>query len=156
MGLKARAFTGTALAASASRRREVPWLKPRLGGVCFVGLKAHAFTGTHEGAIRLVATATRSLPSCVRTGGTAIDVPGSTYRRHSGTPGCQRAVRRSSREPRHMCGRPISQARLISRARLISQTPLAVDTGSPVRVASGALSCVATGSPVTGAKNRPD
>src|SRR5277367_3210239 len=31
-------------------------------------------------------------------------------------------------------------ARLISRARSISQAPLAVDTGSPVRVASGALS----------------
>jgi hypothetical protein len=39
-----------------------------------------------------------------------------------------------------MRARPISQIRLISRARSISQAPLAVDTGSLVRVTSGALS----------------
>ncbi len=65
----------------------------------------------------------------------------------------QYGARRESRDARSV--RSISQTRLISRARSISQAPLAVDAGSPVRVASGALSRSTLGALSSGPKTAP-
>jgi hypothetical protein len=62
-------------------------------------------------------------------------------------------ARRESRDARSV--RSISQARLISRARSVSQAPLAVDTGSPVRLASRALSMSTLGALSSGPETAP-